>query len=258
MNFLESIALGIVEGITEFLPISSTLHLEISRLLLSIPATDFVKSFEIIIQFGAILAVVYLYRSKLFSSSIYFKQILIAFIPTGVIGFLLYKTIKYFFLGNTLLSAIVLILGGLIMLFFEMRHKNKINDSSTRSIETLSVKELIILGFAQALAVIPGVSRSGAVIISGRALNLPKSLITEFSFLLAVPTMFSATLYDLYKTGAKFESNDWMILLVGLIVSFVVALFVVKWLIEYIKNNSFNIFGWYRIIIGVLILIFLI
>ncbi|MDQ5922582.1 MAG: undecaprenyl-diphosphatase [Patescibacteria group bacterium] len=258
MNFLESVILGIIEGITEFLPISSTLHLDISRLLLDIPATNFVKSFEIIIQFGAILSVVYLYRGKMFSSVVYFKQILIAFIPTGVVGFVLYKTIKYFFLGNTLLSAIVLILGGLIMLIFERRRKNQIDDASTRSIENLSIKELIILGFAQALAVIPGVSRSGAVIISGRALSLPKSLITEFSFLLAVPTMLSATMYDLYKTGASFENNDWMVLLVGSGVSFVVALFVVKWLIEYVKNNSFNIFGWYRIIIGVLILVFLV
>lgn len=258
MNFLESIILGVVEGITEFLPISSTLHLDISRLLLKIPATDFVKSFEIIIQFGAILSVVYLYRAKIFSSVTYFKKILIAFIPTGIVGFVLYKTIKYFFLGNTLLSATVLILGGLIILFFEMRQKNTIDDSSTRTIETLSTKELIILGFAQALAVVPGVSRSGAVIISGRALNLPKGLITEFSFLLAIPTMFSATLYDLYKTGANFESNDWVILLIGFIVSFVVALFVVKWLIEYIKNNSFTIFGWYRIITGILILVFLV
>ena len=142
-------------------------------------------------------------------------------------------------------------------MFFERRQKNSINDASSKSIETLSVKELLILGLSQALAVVPGVSRSGAVIISGRVLNLPKSVITEFSFLLAIPTMLSATLYDLYKTGAKFENSDWMILLVGSIVSFSVALFVVKWLIEYIKNNSFNIFGWYRIIAGILILIFI-
>jgi undecaprenyl-diphosphatase len=250
MTLIHAIVLGIVEGITEFLPISSTTHLEITQLFLKIPNSDFIKSFEIAIQLGAILAVVFLYKDKLFSSFLYFKNILIAFIPTGVIGFLLYKLIKSFLLGNIPLAIFMLVLGGLIIIFYEKRTTQTGEDETTKSIETLSIRELLILGCAQALAVVPGVSRSGAVIISGRMLGLPKILITDFSFLLAIPTMFAATAYDLLKSGFSFSDSEWGSIGIGFTVSFIVAFMVVKWLLAYIKTHNFSIFGWYRVILG--------
>lgn len=256
INIFQVTILGVIEGITEFLPISSTAHLDFFRFFLQIPISDFVKSFMIIIQFGAILSVVVLYRKKIFSSWIYFKNLLIAFIPTGIIGFLLYKIIKNFLIGNTELAAITLVLGGIMILIFEKRTK-KDNASKKENIEELTVRELLILGGAQALAVIPGISRSGAVIIAGRSINLSSILIAEFSFLLAIPTMFFASLYDIYKSGFSFETGEWKILAIGFVISFVVALLVVRWLINYIKTHSFSIFGWYRIIVGILIMIFI-
>ncbi len=260
MNILQVILLGIVEGITEFLPISSTAHIEITQYFLGIVTTDFTKSFQIAIQLGAIMAVVFLYRKKLFSSPfIYYRNILIAFIPTGIIGFLLYKIIKTFLLGNIFLAAVMLFLGGLVIIFYERREsKNKSGSKEIpiQTIETLSVKELLVLGTAQALAVVPGVSRSGAVIISGRMLGLSRILITEFSFLLAIPTMLAATAYDLLKSGFSFTSIEWGSIGLGFVVSFITAFFVVKWLIDYIKNNSFSVFGWYRVFLGLFLILF--
>jgi undecaprenyl-diphosphatase len=255
MNFIHTIILGIVEGLTEFLPISSTAHIDITRAIFSIPSTDFIKSFEIIIQLGAILAVVILYAKKVFSSWKYIKNVIIAFIPTGIIGFILYKLIKTFLIGNILVEALALLIGGVIIIMFENYQSKRDQTNDETNIENLTTKQLITLGVAQALAVIPGVSRSGAVIVSGRALKLSRTLITEFSFLLAVPTMLAASLYDIYKSGFSFSENQWGTILLGFIVSFIVALIVIKWLIEYVKNHTFKIFGWYRIILGVLLII---
>lgn len=254
MEIFHAIIFGIVEGLTEFLPVSSTAHIDLVRSLLLIPGTEFVKSFEIIIQLGAIMAIVVLYFKKLFSLKT-IRALIIAFIPTGLIGFFLYKVIKSYLLGNTLVIAIALFLGGIVILLFEKYSKTQEDDS--RGIESLSVKELIYLGVAQALAVIPGVSRSGAVIICGRAIKIPRKLITEFSFLLAVPTMLLATIYDIYKSGFSITSSQWGSILVGFVVSFIVAYFVVKVFLEYIRKNSFSIFGWYRIILGIVVFIVL-
>lgn len=255
MNTIQTFILGIVEGVTEFLPISSTAHLEIVQNLLKIPTTEFIKSFEIVIQLGAILAVTILYFKKIFSSFKYFLNICIAFIPTGIIGFLLYKIIKSFLLGNIFIAASMLIIGGVVILIFEHKEKNKKLIIEPRTIESLSIRELLTLGCIQALAVVPGVSRSGAVIIGGRMLGLPSLLITEFSFLLAIPTMLAATAYDLLKSGLSFSSSEWGTVGFGFLVSFLVALLVVKWLINYIKRHSFAMFGWYRIVIGAIILL---
>jgi len=255
MSILQTIILGIVEGITEFLPISSTAHIDFARYFLNIPLTSFLKSYIIIIQLGAILAVFVIYFKKIFSSFSYIRNIIIAFIPTGVIGFILYKIIKLFLIGNTLLAAVMLVVGGVVILYFEKKEKGQIKNDSKDEVKDLSIKELLILGFAQALAVVPGVSRSGAVIIAGRSMNLKRGLIAEFSFLLAIPTMFLASVYDIYKSGLNFERGEIDVLVIGFIVSFVVALMVVKWLINYLKTHSFEIFGWYRIIIGIFILV---
>lgn len=258
MSIIDIFILGLVEGVTEFLPISSTAHLEITQYLLGIATTDFIKSFHIAIQFGAIMAVVFFYRKELFGASfLYIRNILIAFIPTGIIGFLLYKIIKSIFFGNLFIVAGTLFLGGVVILFYEYKSRKENSISPDRKIENLSIKELLILGSAQALAVVPGVSRSGAVIISGRILGLSKILITEFSFLLAIPTMFAATSYDLLKTGFSFTSGDWTNILLGMVISFIVAFMVIKWLLSYIQKHSFAVFGWYRIVIGFALIIFL-
>lgn len=255
MTILETIIIAIVQGLTEFLPISSTAHMSITRLFLSIDTSSFMKSFDIIIQFGAILAVLVLYFKKIFSSYIYIKNLMIAFIPTGLIGFLLYQLIKDYLLGNILVISLALIIGGIIIILFEKKNKNKNEDGLNKDIRGLKIKELLILGTAQALAVIPGVSRSGAVIISGRAIGLSKELITEFSFLLAIPTMFLAALYDIYKSGFSFSTSEWGTVGLGFLFAFIVALIVVRWFINFIKKNTFEIFGWYRIAIGIVVLI---
>lgn len=258
MSIIDIFILGIVEGITEFLPISSTAHLEIAQHLLGITTTDFIKSFHIAIQLGAIMSVVFFYRKELFGASfLYIRNIFIAFIPTGVIGLLLYKVIKSVLLGNLYIVATTLLVGGIIILYFEHKVKNKSFDDDDKEIEKMSIKELLVLGSAQALAVVPGVSRSGAMIISGRMLGLSKKLITEFSFLLAIPTMFGATAYDLFKTGVSFTRGDWADILLGMVISFVVAFLVIKWLLSYIQKHSFAIFGWYRILVGLLLFAFL-
>lgn len=256
MSIFHTIIISIVEGLTEFLPISSTAHMDIVREFLSIPSTEFFKSFEIIIQLGAIMAVVFFYGNKIFSSFIYIRNLLIAFIPTGIIGFILYKFIKYFLLGNILVEAIALLVGGVIIIIFEYKISRKHVDSNSSSsdISSLSFRELIMLGLAQSLAVIPGVSRSGAVIIAGRSMNINRTLITEFSFLLAIPTMLSAVVYDVYKSPISFSPSHWVTILIGFLVSFVVALFVIKWFLSYIRKYDFKIFGWYRIFIGLILI----
>lgn len=254
MTIFESIILGIVEGITEFLPISSTAHLQITSYLLDLPNTVFMSSFNIAIQLGAILAVLFLYRKEFFNiSTNYIKNVLIAFIPTGIIGFILYKLIKGFLLQNLLVIPFTLILGGIVILIFEKKYKN-IKGDENKDISNLSKKDLLLMGLAQALAVVPGVSRSLTVILSGRVLGLTKKVVTEFSFMLAIPTMFFATLYDLCKSSVAFEKGDWGLLSLGFLVSFLVAILVVKWLLKYIKNNSFEVFGWYRIMLGIILL----
>ena len=255
MNLIQTIVIGIIEGITEFLPISSTAHMDIARTFLSIPSSEFIKSFEIIIQLGAIMAVAIIYAKKVFSSWKYFFNLIIAFIPTGIIGFILYKLIKSFLLGNIWVEAIALLVGGIVIILFERFNKIDESINQNENIESMSFKQLIILGVAQSLAVVPGVSRSGAVIIAGRSMKINRTLITEFSFLLAVPTMLSATLYDIYKSGFSFSSNDWGTIAIGFTVSFFIAFIVIKWFLSYIRKHTFEIFGWYRIILGLILIL---
>lgn len=262
MTIFNSIILGIVEGITEFLPISSTAHLDITREILGIVSSDFLKTFEIGIQSGAILAVLLLYGKKLFTSKKYFLNTALAFIPTGIIGFFLYKIVKSLFLGNIYLATSMLFVGGIVIIVFEKISERKISERKNlenhREVEDLTKKELIILGISQAIAVIPGVSRSGAVIVAGRILKIPKTTITEFSFVLAVPTILAATIYDLYKNNFSLSNNEWLLFGVGFLTAFIVAFIVIRWLLTYIRSHSFAIFGWYRIIFSIIILFWLI
>jgi undecaprenyl-diphosphatase len=256
MTIIQTIILGIVEGITEFLPISSTAHLEFVSHILGIVQSDFVKSFIIVIQLGAILAVVFIYWKKIFSSWRVIQLMIVGFIPTGIIGFLLYKVIKGTLLGNTLTAAIVLLIGGVIMILVEKHLARQFKSPRIiAGVEQLSYWDMAKLGVIQAIAVVPGVSRSGAVIVGGLLMNIPRVIIIDAAFLLAIPTMAAAAGYDLLKSGISFSGSEWVQLLIGTVVSFVVAYFVVKWLIHFVKTKTFTPFGWYRVIAGIILVI---
>lgn len=252
MNFFQAIILGIIEGLTEFLPISSTAHLIIANRLLAISITDFVKSFDIIIQLGAILAVVVLYARRLLLDRPTFQKIIVAFIPTAIIGFFLYPFIKNNLLENIPLMAYALIIGGIIMIIFEYK-------KPTQKLEKhISYYRALLIGFFQSLAIIPGVSRAGATIIGGQSLGISRKTIVEFSFLLAIPTMVAASGLDVIKSDFKFTTYEWSLLAVGFVTAFITALLAVRFFLRYIEKHSFSAFGWYRIIIGLLILFLLI
>ena len=257
MNFLETLILGIVEGFTEFLPVSSTAHLLITGEILHIAQTDFFKTFVIAIQLGAILAVVFIYWKKVFENLNIAKKVLVAFFPTAIIGFLLYKIIKNFLFENFATIAWALIIGGIIILIFEFYQKEKIATEKESDLENISYLKSFLIGIIQALAVIPGVSRSGATIVGGMALGISRKNIVEFSFLLAIPTVFAATGYDLISSPISLSGANITTLLLGGIFSFVFAWFAIKFFIKFIQKNSFNIFGYYRIALGVIILLFL-
>ncbi|MFA6078706.1 MAG: undecaprenyl-diphosphate phosphatase [Candidatus Omnitrophota bacterium] len=250
MNIFTSFILGVVEGISEFLPISSTGHLILTTRLLGIPSTEFVKTFEIAIQLGAILSVVVLYWKRFLLNFAVMKKVCAAFIPTAVIGLLLYKVIKKYLLGNSDVVIWALFLGGIFLIIFELFHREK--EGAVKDTALISYKQALLIGVFQAISVIPGVSRSAATIIGGLALGLGRDVIVEFSFLLAVPTMLAATLLDLYKTAGAFTQDQFVFLGIGFITSFAVAILAIKFLISFIKNHSFISFGVYRILIAVL------
>lgn len=245
MTILESILLGIVEGVTEFLPISSTGHLILVSSLLGVLQTDFTKSFEIAIQLGAILAVITLFwRSFLKVETL--AKVVVAFVPTGVIGFALYHILKSYLLGNTTVVVFSLFVGGIIFIVFERW-------IGTRELPTptpITYRQAFLVGVCQAVAIIPGISRSGATIIGGLALGIERAVIVEFSFLLAVPTMLAATCLDLAKSGFLFTRYEWLVLCIGFTSSFLVALPSVRWLLKYVRRHSFVPFGIYRICVA--------
>jgi undecaprenyl-diphosphatase len=254
MSPIHSIILGIVEGLTEFLPVSSTAHLLLAAKALNITETNFVKSFEIVIQLGAILAVALLYFKKIFSNFDLIKKVVVAFLPTAIIGFLLYKIFKAYLL-NSHIAAWALIIGGLIMIAFEILNNNEAANDKDNNFENITYKQSFLIGLAQSLAIVPGVSRSGATILSGLALGIDRKLIVEFSFLLAIPTMLVASGYDVLKSGLDISQNLGALAL-GFITSFIVAFISVKFFLKFIKNHDFKSFGVYRIIIGVIFLLF--
>ena len=259
MNVFQSFILGIVEGATEFLPISSTGHLVLASSLLGVVQSDFVKSFEIAIQLGAILAVVVLYFKSFFDTEL-IKRLIIAFIPTGVIGLALYQFVKTYLLGSEVVVLLALLLGGVGLIVFERWHIRR--ESAVVAALTppsaLSYRQAFLVGLAQASAIIPGVSRSGATIIGGLALGLNRATIVEFSFLLAVPTMAAATTLALYKGHAlAFTTHEWTALAVGFVTSFVVALASIRWLLSYVRHHSFTAFGVYRIVLSLVFFVYL-
>jgi undecaprenyl-diphosphatase len=248
VDILHSALLGIVEGVTEFLPISSTAHLVLAARIMDIAQTDFVKSFEIVIQFGAILSVIVLYWRRFLVDFESLKRVLAAFVPTAILGFLLYKVIKNYLISNQTIIVWSLLLGGLVLILFELFHKEK--ESAHEDISTIPYGKCVAIGFFQSLAMFPGVSRSAATIIGGLSLNLKRQTIVEFSFLLAVPTMLAASAFDLLKSGGSFTAGQFSVLAVGFAVSFVIALLSIKFLISYIKKHTFIPFGVYRIVVA--------
>ena len=252
ITWWHTIILGIVEGITEFLPISSTGHLILTADILHIQQSEFLKSFEIIIQLGAILAVVALYWRSLFTSKETIKRLIVAFIPTAIVGLLFYKTIKQYLLSDSTLVVWTLLLGGLGLIIFEHIYKEK--ETATGEISKISYKQSFIIGLFQSVALIPGISRAAATIIGGLLLGLKRRTIVEFSFLLAVPTMAAASGLDLIKNAGQFSRDQFGFLALGLTISFITALFSIKWLLRFIKNHTFTSFGIYRIAVAVIFL----
>lgn len=261
MNYLQAIILAIIEGLTEFLPVSSTGHMIIGSSIMGIAKEDFTKTFTVVIQFGAILSVLVLYWRKFIPTDKDWKKIFtfyvrlaFAFLPAVVFGLLLKKYIDMM-LENVLVVAISLLIGGIIFLLLDKWFASaEENGTSELSSNTKAVK----IGLFQVIAMIPGVSRSAATIIGGLTQGLNKKAAAEFSFFLAVPTMFAATvkdLYDLYKAGGGFEGNQLQLLLIGNLVAFVVALLAIRSFIGFLTKHGFKVFGYYRIVVGGAILI---
>ena len=250
MNFLQALILSAVEGISEFLPISSTGHMILAADILKIAQSNFVKDFEIIIQLGAILAIVVLYWNSLFKSLEVWKRIIVAFIPTGIIGLVLFKIVKNYLLGNLYITLASLLIGGIILVILELIYKEK--EYHVSDIAKITYPKAFAIGLFQAIAIIPGVSRSAATIIGALFLGTKRKTAAEFSFILAVPTMLAATGLDLIKTNFSYSSTEWLIIVIGFLGSFVSALIVVKLFLRFVQTHSFISFGIYRIIVAIL------
>lgn len=249
MTLLDSILLGALEGVTEFLPVSSTGHLILASHMLGLEQTDAHKAFEVAIQLGSILAVLFLYAKDLIKDKSLWVKLAVAFVPTGALGFLFYKQIKALFGIETV--SFMLIVGGIIFLIVEYFRRDKPIDAG-KELGKLSYKEALIIGVFQSLSMIPGTSRSGATIIGGLLLGLRRKAAAEFSFLLAIPTMLVATAYDLFKHRTEMVVNDWSMLGVAFITAFIFAFFTVKAFVAFVGRHTFVPFAIYRIVIGVI------
>lgn len=252
MTSLEAIVLGIVEGLTEFLPVSSTGHMIIASSLMGIQSDDFVKLFTVAIQLGTILSVVVLYFKRFFRSIAFYGKLLAAFIPAAIFGVLLSDKIDEL-LESPQTVALSLVLGGIVLLFIDRIFRRNAEDDADR----ISFPSAFVVGLFQCLAMIPGVSRSAATIIGGMQQKLTKKAAAEFSFFLAVPTMFAATakkLLDFYKDGHTVSSQELGMLAIGNLVGFVVAIIAIKSFISFVTRHGFRVFGIYRIIVGGIIL----
>lgn len=251
MSILEAIVLAIIEGLTEFLPISSTGHMIIGSSLMGIAEKPFTKMFTVAIQFGAILSVVVLYWKRFFQSFDFYFKLLVAFIPAAVFGILLKDHIDRL-LDRVDVVGYMLLIGGIFFLFMD-----KIFKTDASKEETITYPKAFKIGFFQVIAMVPGVSRSAATIIGGLSQKLSKKAAAEFSFFLAVPTMFAATLLSMYQffdEGGTFGQQEITALIVGNIVAFIVAILAIKSFISFLTRHGFAVFGYYRIIVGIIIL----
>ena len=254
MNLLQTIILSIIEGITEFLPISSTGHMIIASSFMGIAADPFTKVFTVAVQLGAILAVVALYYKLFFQSIQFYFRLFVAFIPIAIVGLLLKKMVDHM-LGDVLIVGISLFIGGIVLLFVDNWFSKPEVEDSTHVPYPSAFK----IGLFQILALIPGVSRSASTIIGGLSQKLTRRAAAEFAFFLAVPTMVAATgkeLFDAYRqTPGIFGGNHLQLLLIGNCIAFVVALMAIKTFVNYLSKHGFKLFGFYRIAIGLLIII---
>lgn len=255
MNFVEAIIIAIVEGLTEFIPISSTGHMIITGKLLSVPDDEFTKLYAIAIQLGAILAVVVIYWRKFFDFSNweFYRKLIIGVIPALVLGFLFADKIDGL-LESTTTVAVALLLGGIVLIFIDRGFKNP----TIHSEKEVSYKNSFIIGIWQCLAMVPGVSRSAASIIGGMQQKMTRSAAAEFSFFLAVPTMLAATGYKLlkfYLDSGGITGEEIQLLAVGNLVAFVVAIFAIKFFINFIKKHGFRVWGYYRVVLGIVLLV---
>jgi len=255
MSIFESIVIAIVEGITEFLPVSSTGHMIIAQSLLGMESTEFVKAFTINIQFGAILSVIVLYWKRFFQTLDFYLKLLIAFLPAAVIGFLASDYIDAM-LESVQVVAVMLVIGGVLMLFVD-----KWFDKPDENQE-MDWKRALKIGFFQCIAMIPGVSRSMATIVGGMTTKLTRKNAAEFSFFLAVPTMAAASGYKLLKllmepSGVQLLADNLTVLIIGNVVAFIVAMAAIKFFIGFLTKYGFKVFGYYRIVVGVVLLVLL-
>lgn len=252
MDFIQSIILAVVEGITEYLPVSSTGHMILTSSFMGIAADPFVKLYTVAIQLGAILAVVVLYFKRFFKSIDFYLKLIVAFIPAAIFGVLFNDKIDEL-LESPLCVAISLVVGGVVLLFAD----NWFDDAQIDNSDEISFLTALKIGFFQCLAMIPGVSRSGASIVGGMSQKLSRKAAAEFSFFLAVPTMFAATgkkLLDFFMDGNKLSGDQVQQLLIGNVIAFVVAILAIKFFIDLLTKYGFKFFGVYRIIVGLIIL----
>ena len=254
MSIFDSIILGVIEGFTEFLPISSTGHLIVASHFMGIDQTEVTKAFEVIIQFAAILAVIFNYKDKFTIKKIdLWTKVFAAFIPIGAVGFVFSNQIKELFSINVV--AVMFIIGGVVFLIVEKFFLQKENTNLIDDVEDVTLKQALIIGFAQIFALIPGTSRAGSTIIGALLVGLSRKASAEFSFLLAFPVMSAVTAYDLLKHYKDFSDANLMTLAVGFVVSFIVAFITIKLFMKFLDKFTFVAFGIYRILFGVVLLI---
>jgi undecaprenyl-diphosphatase len=254
MDIISAIILAIIEGATEFLPVSSTGHLILTAAILNVPQTDFVKSFELSLEFASILSVVISYWRLLLDWKI-LKRLAVAFTPTGIVGLLLYRVFKEVLLGNQQIVLWALFLGGAFLVLFELLYRER---STIDDLSRIPYKHCLLIGLCQTISIIPGVSRSAPTIIGGLALGMKRKTIVLFSFLLAVPTMIAASGFDLINTAGTFSSSQVSILLIGFVTSFFVALAAIRLFLGYVGRHNFIPFGIYRIVLVVMFYLFVI
>jgi undecaprenyl-diphosphatase len=251
MDALQAVILAVVEGITEFLPVSSTFHLIMTARLLGMAGGDFQKMFEVVVQGGAILAVVWLYRDRLRTDRDLLLKTAVAFLPTALLGALLYRTVKAVFFESYPAMVLIFIVVGIAFLVFEILVKKGVL-RPLKAVSSLTWRDAFLVGLFQSASFLPGVSRAGAVILTMMVLGYKRSDSAFFSFFLSIPTLLSAGLYDLYKSRELLlhSGTNILLLALGMAVAFIVAFFAVKWLISYLQRHSLVLFGWYRIAAG--------
>lgn len=259
MNVLTSLILGVVEGLTEFLPVSSTFHLILTSRLLNLAQTEYLKLFEVVIQTGAILSIISLYKDQLFSNKYLQKNLYLSFLPTVVVGSILYKIIKGYFFENLLLQIVVFFSVGILFILTE-RLLTRRGTAMFLPQHKVNSRHAVIIGLFQAMSVVPGFSRSGSIIVGMLLLGYSRPAAAEYAFMLSLPTILAATALDLSQNLVLLSTltfEQYLYIGIGLISAYISALWVMRWLIDYLTRHTLEVFGYYRIILSMLIMLFL-